>query len=372
MYNIYIIAPNVLEPYLGPSVVVHNTLKGFLALKDELEKKDVSLTFISISSNNRGVAVLNERIKVINTKLYTPTTFTGELQSFLRMYKLNTPDLVHSHDIYCIFPWLNKTKTVFTLHGIFWKERMYKGLYMKLSLWLNELRLKSYYRQLTKFVAISPYVLMELSQKGLDLTKTVVIENPVSDEFFDVKKIDDNIIFYPAIITQRKNQLGFLKAISLVKTELKDYKIFFTSSGDLKYFQAIKHFIDKNDLKNVRFLGKIPYEKLLELYSNASVVALTSFQETTPMVIAEAMATGTPVIASRVGGVPYMVKNGKTGCIVNPNDPKEIAESLSTLINDIRLRSRIGKRAKKEALKRWRAEVIVEKLICLYTQLQIR
>ena len=372
MYSIYIIAPSVLNPYLGPSVVAYNTLRGFLTLKDELEKQDITLTFISTSSNDRRkIVFLDERIKVINMKFYPFVTFTGELQAFLKMHKLNNPDLVHSHDIYGIFPWLNKTKNVFTLHGILWKERMYKGLYMKQSLWLNEKRFKSFYKHLTKFVAISPYVLRELSQKGFELSKVVVIENPISDEFFGVEKREDNVILYPATIIPRKNQLNFLRGVAMVSSELSDFKILFTG-GVVNYFETITKFVKKEGLKNVEFLGKVPYEKMLELYSKASIVALTSFQETAPMAIAEAMATGTPVIASNVGGIPHMVRGGRTGYVVNPNNPKEIAKSLLTLVSDVKLRNRMGKRAKKEALKRWKVEVIGRKLIRLYSSMTMR
>ncbi|WP_202320743.1 glycosyltransferase family 4 protein [Archaeoglobus neptunius] len=368
MYTIYITAPNVLDPYLGPSVVAHNTLKGFLTIKNELERENIALTFISIPScDRRGVVQLDECIKVINMKLYPPVTFTGELQAFLKMHRLNNPNLVHSHDIYSIFPWINKTKTVFTLHGILWKERMYKGPYMRTSLWLNERRFRSFYNLLTRFTAISPYVLKELSQKGFDLSKTVIIENPISDEFFNVEKSEDSVILYPATITARKNQLGFLRSVAVAKPELSDFEIWIVGGiGDKSYFETLTEFVRKEDLRNVKFLGKVPYEKLLELYSKSSIVALTSFQETTPMVIAEAMATETPVIASRAGGMPYMVKHCKTGHIVSPSNPEEIAESLLILASDVRLRKRMGKLAKKEALRRWRAEVICKKLIRLY------
>ncbi|WP_255346945.1 glycosyltransferase [Thermococcus sp. PK] len=81
------------------------------------------------------------------------------------------------------------------------------------------------------------------------------------------------------------------------------------------------------------------------------------------MVIAEAMATGTPVIASRVGGIPYMIEDSETGFSVDPNNPKEIAEKLLTLLSDKHLRSKMGREGKKVAEERWKDEVIARKLL---------
>jgi len=84
------------------------------------------------------------------------------------------------------------------------------------------------------------------------------------------------------------------------------------------------------------------------------------------MVIAEAMTTGTPVIASRVGGFLNMIEDGKTGFLVDPNNPKDIAEKLLTLVSDKHLRSKMGKEGKKLAEERWKDEIIARKLLGLY------
>ena len=84
------------------------------------------------------------------------------------------------------------------------------------------------------------------------------------------------------------------------------------------------------------------------------------------MVIAEAMATGTPVIASKIAAIPYLVEDGETGFLVDPNNPKEIAEKLVTLLSDKHLRSKMGKEGKKLAEERWKDEIIARKLLELY------
>lgn len=363
--RIAIIAQNVLNPYRGIPTVVHNTLRGFLKIQSELEKKDVEIVFLSINdkvSRNYG------RISVRTTKRIPPISFTGEVQALLSKPKENF-EIIHSHSLYDIFPWLLKKDVakIFQSHGIFWKLRDYSNLYGKFWIWLYEKRLRFYYPKFTKFVAVSKYIIEEFNRKGFETSKAVVIENPVGDEFFEIEKNEERIILYPAALSRAKNQLGFLKALAMIKREIKDLKVVFAGGGDEAYMKELKEFVEKKDL-TVVFAGNVPYEKMPDLYSTAFIVTLVSFEEATPMAIAEAMATGTPILASNVGGVPYMIKNGKNGLMVDPNDPRDIAEKLLILIEDENLRKRLGENAKKEAERRWRCEIIARKLLDLYLE----
>ena len=367
--RVLIIVSNIFNPYLGPSTAAHNTLKGFIKIQKELEKYAIKITFLSLNDNVS--TRFSENIEVIsNSKVLPPVTLTGELQAIFRRPK-NYFDVVHSHSIYELFPYIvSKVKTIFTLHGIFWKEIYFKrDVYSKLYLKLAEIRLRLYYRWLDRFIAISPYVIEELEKRGFDTRKAVTIENPVADEFFEVEKEEDgNIILYPAAIIPRKNQAGFLKAISMIKDEVNNYKIIFTGSGDSKYRQKLKEYAKKKNL-NVIFLGRVPYIKMLHLYSKASVVALTSFQETLPMSILEASATGTPVIVSNVGGLKYIVRDFFNGFLVNPGDLGDIAEKLLLILEDAKLRRDLGRNAKTVA-EGYRGEVIAKKLLDLYLDMQ--
>ncbi|MBO3798462.1 MAG: glycosyltransferase family 4 protein [Thermoproteota archaeon] len=366
--KILIIGSRISNPYLGPSVVLHNTLKGFIEIQKELINNNIMVTFLSLNDNVRKK--ISGNIDMVGLKIYPSLTFTGEIQFTLNKPK-ETFDIVHSHDIYSLLPYLvSKIPTVFTLHGIFWKEKKFaKNKFLaEYTALLNTIRLRLYYNRLSKFVAISPYVIDELTLKGFNTEKVVVIENPVSSEFFEVDKKECNMILYPATLKLLKNQLGFLKAVSLIKAELKDYRIVFAGSGDMDYYLKLRDFTKKNDL-NAVFLGSVPYNKMLKLFSQASLTALISFQETLPMAILEALATGTPVITSNVGGLKYLIKNSFNGFLVNPNKPNIIAEKLLILIQDRGLRIQLGRNAKKDA-ERFRSENIAKKLLKLYMEIQ--
>jgi glycosyltransferase involved in cell wall biosynthesis len=96
----------------------------------------------------------------------------------------------------------------------------------------------------------------------------------------------------------------------------------------------------------VALLGKISAADVREELAKASVFALVSLEEGAPMGIAEAMAVGVPVVTSNRCGMPYMVRDGETGFLVNPENPDDVASSLSSLIKTDALRRRMGQKAR--------------------------
>ena len=95
----------------------------------------------------------------------------------------------------------------------------------------------------------------------------------------------------------------------------------------------------------VVFLGKRAQDTLPYYYSAAEVLVMPSLYESFGMVALEAMACGTPVIASEVGGLGYLVQNGVTGYTVPDREPAELCDKLSVLLGDHELRRQMGERA---------------------------
>ena len=95
----------------------------------------------------------------------------------------------------------------------------------------------------------------------------------------------------------------------------------------------------------VVFLGKRAQDTLPYYYSAADVLVMPSHYESFGMVALEAMACGTPVIASQVGGLAFLVKDGETGFHVPDQDPKALCEKLLILLNDPCQREKMGLRA---------------------------
>ena len=92
----------------------------------------------------------------------------------------------------------------------------------------------------------------------------------------------------------------------------------------------------------VTFLGAVPHNQLPRYYSLADVCAVPSYSESFGLVALEAAACGTPVVASRVGGLVHVVADGRTGFTVRNHDPEKYAERLGLLLTDEPLRRRMG------------------------------
>jgi D-inositol-3-phosphate glycosyltransferase len=99
----------------------------------------------------------------------------------------------------------------------------------------------------------------------------------------------------------------------------------------------------------VVFLGKRAQDTLPYYYSAADVLVMPSHYESFGMVALEAMACGTPVIASQVGGLAFLIQDGETGYHVPDQDPKALCEKLMILLSDPRQRETMGLRAAEHA-----------------------
>jgi D-inositol-3-phosphate glycosyltransferase len=95
----------------------------------------------------------------------------------------------------------------------------------------------------------------------------------------------------------------------------------------------------------VHFLGRRSQDSLPYFYSAVEAVVMPSFYESFGMVALEAMACGTPVVASQVGGLAFLVQDGETGYTVPADDPQALADRLCILLSDKQLRKEMGEKA---------------------------
>ena len=103
----------------------------------------------------------------------------------------------------------------------------------------------------------------------------------------------------------------------------------------------------------LRILGEVPNELLEDLYRACDIVAIPSlWAEPAPMVAVEAMAHGKPVVASRVGGLPFLVPDGTAGLLVPPGDAAALADAIRRIAGDDELRKRLSAGARATARER--------------------
>lgn len=115
-----------------------------------------------------------------------------------------------------------------------------------------------------------------------------------------------------------------------------------------EYKENVLQFIKDNGLeRKVHFRGVITGAEKEMFLVKSDLFILSSLKEGVPMVIIEAMATANPIVATNVGGVPEVVVDGKTGFLVEKQNPEEMANAIIKLIEDAELRIQMGKAGRK-------------------------
>jgi D-inositol-3-phosphate glycosyltransferase len=132
---------------------------------------------------------------------------------------------------------------------------------------------------------------------------------------------------------------------------------------EMRHLQELR---DSLSITNVvTFLGRRPQTELPLYYSSAQAVVMPSQYESFGMVALEAMACGTPVVASGVGGLLYLVRDGRTGFHIPDSDPAALADKLQRLLSDERLRQELGRHAASVA-RSYSWERITDQMLTLY------
>lgn len=117
----------------------------------------------------------------------------------------------------------------------------------------------------------------------------------------------------------------------------------------------------------VRFLGRLGQDDLAALYRNCAMLVATSFvNETFGMALCEAMACGTPVVASDFGGFREVVVEGETGFRVSPQDPRDLAAKITALLASPQLRDRMGRAGRRRVLEMFSWQAVGDRLEEVY------
>jgi glycosyltransferase involved in cell wall biosynthesis len=131
--------------------------------------------------------------------------------------------------------------------------------------------------------------------------------------------------------------------------------------------KIIGHYPDAGELRalargseRIEIIKAMPYPEIVEAIRKCLVLAVPSRCEGTPRVIMEAMAAGVPVIASDVGGIPDLIRQGETGFIVAGGNTQELEMRMRQLLSDPELRARLGQKAGARARSAWNEKAYVK------------
>jgi L-malate glycosyltransferase len=125
-------------------------------------------------------------------------------------------------------------------------------------------------------------------------------------------------------------------------------------AGDGPERKSLEKLAKDLKVKNVKFCGLVQNGELIKFYYRADVCVVPSvWDEPLGLVVLEAMVTKTPVVVTRKGGIPLLVKDGVNGLFIRPRNSKEIAEKVNILFTNEQLRTKIGIKARQTVLEKF-------------------
>jgi len=170
-----------------------------------------------------------------------------------------------------------------------------------------------------------------LKNVGIKEEKLTVNYNGVNSKiFFPVKtKPQKQLLVFVGSLIATKGVNELLAAFILAKKQCIDLELDILGEGPMKTTMA--ELINKNKLSDsVRLQGSLPLNKVAEFVRNANALVLPSYREGVPNVLLESFASGTPVIATKVGGIPEVVNNS-VGILVEAKSTSQLAQAIENL-----------------------------------------
>ena len=181
-----------------------------------------------------------------------------------------------------------------------------------------------------KIILYSPNLIKEWDLEKYKNKISIANEYFIDIDEFKIKyKFNEreNLVGYIGRLSEEKGVLNFVKAIPEILKERKEIK--FMVGGDGLLRDKIEKYLNENNLDDkVKLVGWIPHNELPDYLNKLKLIILPSYTEGLPGTMLEAMACSTPVLATSVGAIPDVIKDGETGFLMENNSPGCIARNI--------------------------------------------
>lgn len=265
------------------------------------------------------------------------------------------PDIIHVQGIgkYYSFPILKECSNpvILTVHGIIHQEsKSWRGLLGKYRGYVGRHLEKNMLNRAKYLIAVSPYVKRTIAP--MTAGDISVIYNSLDEIFFSINKNEvPNRILFVGGIEERKGLHVLIDAIAAIKQTIPAIKLHIV--GGIRkasyYNDLLNQIVNLGLQDSIVFKNHLSNSELMQEYSEAALFVLPSKEESLGVVLLEAMATGTPIVASNIGGIPDIIEDGQNGYLVNYGDSQAMASSIIKLLSDDKLRGEMGAKGKEMA-----------------------
>jgi glycosyltransferase involved in cell wall biosynthesis len=199
--------------------------------------------------------------------------------------------------------------------------------------------------------------------------RTIRIYNPVAapiEKFAPSGKLD-NVLLFLGVLSRKKGIFDLLEALVIVRSRIPSIRLRCGGNGDVAGVEARARELGVDDCLEI--LGWVSGSEKRRVLSEATIYVLPSYAEGLPMGVLEAMAAGTPVVATAVGGVPDAVADGVDGFLVAPGDTNALAERILRLLDSSELRSAFATAALGKVRDQFSADNVLSQVEALYESL---
>ena len=237
-------------------------------------------------------------------------------------------------------------------------------------------RKKVYTKKIKNIITPSIFYKNKLIEDGIQEDKIKAIHNFINLEEYDLKVEDEGYALYSGRLAKEKGILNLVEAFSNLiinnknNDKLNNIKLYIAGNGPEK--ENIEETIKENNLEDkIILLGYLNQKDLKEYTRKCGFLVIPSiWYENGPYSVIETQSIGKAIIGADIGGIPEMVINNENGLTYKYNDVKELEEKMKNLFNDLELREKFGKNAKKFAIKEYSPENYYEKIKKIYRNVE--
>lgn len=265
-------------------------------------------------------------------------------------------------------------QVIVTVHGLLREEKKQallrkpslKTLYQYIIQSRHE---KELLNTVPRIIVDTAYVEKKLSTYGLQhLPEMHIIPQGIDETFYSIHcNPNSNVLLSVGAISPRKGHIYTIDMLNHLRARGIDVRLRIIGSlADKSYYEFLQQKISASPYKDdISIEANLPRNELFKAYSDAKLFVLHSREESQGIVFAEAMATGLPVVATKIGGIPYVVADGMNGLLCPYADVKVMTDSVERLITDNALWMQYSAAAQ-VAAKDYSWVEIAERIINLY------
>lgn len=313
-------------------------VKGYKPMEKLKEISGMNFTS-ALDTLSTDISILKDRI---DSAIVHTHTWYASYAGYLAKMLYGIPLVVTCHSLEPLRPWK--------------QDQLGRGYY--LSTWVEKLAIESADKivavsqmmkeDIMKYFNVSSYRIVVI-HNGIDLNKWK--KTPLSNALKKEYGIKDDYILFVGRPTKQKGMEYLIEAMDYIDKNIQ--LVMGAVGADTKeYEEEIGKKIAHK--KNILWINKLlEEEQYMQLYSNALVFVCPSIYEPFGIINLEAMACQTPVVASAVGGIKEVVLPEKTGLLVEPANPKQLAEGINRLLKDRALAQKMGKEGRKRVEERF-------------------